>query len=322
MTAPLINAAKTALLDCMDLKTTETALIVTDTDTQTIGQALFEVARDNSKEAVLLVMPTRTVNGQEPPQQVAEMMGRFDLVICPTKMSLTHTDARRNACAKGTRVGTMPGISEDIMIRTMQADYLAIAKRTETLSAILDKTDLVRVTTPAGTDINLPIKNINAISSRGLVLDKGSYGNLPSGESFLMPEEGKANGVFVVDASFASVGKIEHAPIRVEVKDGYAVDISGGPEADKLFSVLEPFGKAGRNVAELGIGTNDAAKITGLILEDEKVMGTVHIALGNNVSMGGTCNVGVHVDGVMLKPTVYMDGKMVMQDGKLLIEIG
>jgi leucyl aminopeptidase (aminopeptidase T) len=84
--------------------------------------------------------------------------------------------------------------------------------------------------------------------------------------------------------------------------------------------MLQPMGKMAFNIAELGIGTNDQAIVTGAILEDEKVMGTVHIALGNNISMGGTCDVGIHLDGVILAPTVSVDGKLIMERGKLKIE--
>jgi leucyl aminopeptidase (aminopeptidase T) len=79
-------------------------------------------------------------------------------------------------------------------------------------------------------------------------------------------------------------------------------------------------GEQGRNLAELGVGTNYMAQITGEILEDEKVAGTVHLALGNNVSMGGTVNVGFHVDGIMTRPTLIVDDTVVLKDGKLLVE--
>ena len=135
-----------------------------------------------------------------------------------------------------------------------------------------------------------------------------------------MPVEGQTNGVFVVDGSFAAVGKIEEKPIRVKVEDGFATKIEGGKEAERLLAMLEFLGKPAFTIAELGIGTNDQAIITGAILEDEKVMGTVHIALGNNISMGGTCNVGIHLDGVILEPTVTVDGVLIMESGKLFIE--
>ena len=313
------QAARTALTTCLGLKGNESLLIVTDDNKLAIGKALYEEGQNLAREALMLVMPPAEVNGQEPPPAVAEMMAVHDVVVCPTTKSVTHTDARRKACKQGARVATMPGITEDIMIRTLKADYNEIARRTLKLSEILDAGRIARVTTSLGTDIVLSIEGIKAISSTGLILEKGQGGNLPSGESFLMPEEGKSNGVFYIDASVATIGKIETQPIKVVVENGYAVSIEGGREAEKLRAALEPFGQAGRTIAELGIGTNHEASITGLILEDEKVMGTIHIAFGNNISMGGTCNVGVHIDGVITRPTVYVDERCIMDEGKLLV---
>ena len=320
MNKELQKSSVIALRDCLNLKENENLLVLTDDRTHTIGEALFSMGKEIGNEAVLVVMPEREVNGQEPPDSIAELMTKFDAVICPTAKSLTHTTARRNACEAGARVGTMPGITEEVMIRTMGADYHQIAERTNKLSKILDPASMVHVTTEAGTDIMIPINGIDAISSTGLVTEKGKFGNLPSGESYLMPEEGKSNGVFVVDASFAGIGKIESQPIRVTVENGYAVKIEGGEEAKRLDEMLKPLGNDAYNIAELGIGTNDQAIVTGMILEDEKVMGTAHIALGNNMSMGGTCNVGIHVDGVFFKPTIKVDNQIIMKDGKFLVD--
>jgi leucyl aminopeptidase (aminopeptidase T) len=317
----LRESAEIALRDCMALKKSETLLIVTDDITYEIGTALFEAGKILAKDGCLLVMPEREVNGQEPPEEIADLMSKYDVVICPTAKSLTHTNARRNACKAGARVGTMPGITKEVMLRTLKADYHKIAARTIRLSKILDDANEVQIVTEKGTDIIIPIKGINAISSTGLVTEKGSYGNLPSGESYLMPVEGQTNGVFVVDGSFAAVGKIVEMPITIKVENGFATKIEGGSEATRLINMLEPMGKMAYNIAELGIGTNDQAIITGAILEDEKVMGTVHIALGNNLSMGGTVDVGIHLDGVILEPTVKIDGNLIMEKGKLKIEV-
>jgi leucyl aminopeptidase (aminopeptidase T) len=213
----------------------------------------------------------------------------------------------------------MPGITEEMMIRTMQADYHSIAERTKKVTAILDQTTLVKVTTPLGTDILLPVEGIKAISSTGLIQVKGAFGNLPSGESYMMPEEGKSEGIIVVDGSFASIGKITDQPIRLTVEKGMVVKIEGGKEADKLITMLKPLAPKSYTVAELGVGTNDQARISGDILEDEKVMGTIHIALGNNMSMGGTCDVAIHVDGIIMHPSVWVDGALLLDCGKLLI---
>jgi leucyl aminopeptidase (aminopeptidase T) len=319
MTA-LKESAEIALRDCMALNESETLLVVSDDKTFEIGTALFEVGKNLAKDSFLMVMTERDVNGQEPPEAISDLMTKYDVVICPTAKSLTHTDARRNACKAGARVGTMPGITNEVMIRTLKANYHKIAERTHRLTGKLDTANKVHISTEKGTDIIIPINGIKAISSTGLVTTKGSYGNLPSGESYLMPVEGKTSGVFVVDGSFAAVGKIEEMPITITAKDGFATRIEGGNEASRLNDMLEPMGHAAYNIAELGIGTNDQAIVTGAILEDEKVMGTVHIALGNNISMGGTCDVGIHLDGVILEPTVTVDGNLIMEKGKLKIE--
>ncbi|MGD9898527.1 MAG: aminopeptidase [Calditrichaceae bacterium] len=312
-------AAKTALETSLALKSTETLLIITDDNKMKIGQALYSIGKNIAKDALLVLMPPADVNGQEPPGPIADLMKKYSVVVCPTTKSLTHTDARRNACKEGARVATMPGITEDCMIRTLKADYNIIAERTLKVSAILDKGQTVRITTPLGTDLTMPISGIKAISSTGLIRDKGQGGNLPSGESFLMPEEGKSNGVLYIDAALAGIGKITSGPVKVTIRDGYAEAIDGGPEAQELFKQLNAFGKPGMNVAELGIGTNHEALITGMILEDEKAMGTIHVAFGNNISMGGTHSVGIHIDGVVTKATVYVDNHEIMKDGRLLI---
>jgi len=315
----LDEAAFIALHDCMAVKKDENVLVLTDDQTLPIGQALFDAGKTLAREILLAIMPVRKVNGEEPPAEIAELMTRYQVVICPSQKSLTHTAARRNACKAGARVGTMPGITEEMMIRTMQADYHTIAERTKKLTTILDQTALVKVTTSLGTDIILPVEGIKAISSTGLLLEKGAFGNLPSGESYMMPEEGKSTGIIVVDGSFAGIGKITDQPIRLIVEKGFVVKIEGGTEAKKLEEMLKPLAPKSYTIAELGIGTNDQARICGNILEDEKVMGTVHIALGNNMSMGGSCDVAIHVDGIIMHPSVWVDGALLLDNGKLLI---
>ncbi|HQU72716.1 MAG: aminopeptidase [Calditrichaeota bacterium] len=316
---PLHNAARTVLMDCMALKNGESVLVVTDPLRRGIGEALREVAAAVAGEVMYMEMNARDVNGAEPPAAVATAMCQVDVVICPTTTSLTHTKARRDACAAGARVGTMPGITEEIMIRTMQADYHAIAERTHRIAAILGKGREAHVTTPAGTDIRLPIGDIHAIPSTGMVTEAGKYGNLPSGEAYLMPREGESEGVIVVDGSLAGIGIITGEPVRIVIKKGMAVAIEGGEQAKKFEQIVNGVGQKARNLAELGVGTNDRAEINGTILEDEKVMGTVHLALGNNMSMGGTCDVGFHVDGVLRHPTLTVDGEIILKDGKMLM---
>jgi len=315
----LDTASKIAIRDCMGAKKNEKILVITDEQKREMGLSLHENAVRMGYFSLLVEMKSGKINGEEPPKEIAELMQKFDVVFCPTAKSLTHTDARRSASANGVRIATFPGITKDVMIRGMNADYKAISKRTIKLQKILVKGKSVRVTAQAGTDISFKITGRKVIPSKGLFHAKGESGNLPTGETFLAPVEGTSNGVFVVDGSMAGLGLIKNANIKIEVEKGYATKISGGTLAKKLKTMLDKVGKEARNIAEFGIGTNDSAKLSGVLLEDEKVMGTIHIALGNNVSMGGSVNVPIHLDGVVKKPTVWMDRKLLMKDGKLLI---
>jgi len=320
MNDELYSASLIAVRDCMGLRKGEKVLVVTDEPLRAIGHALQKAARDLGNEVLLVEMLPRASNGAEPPAEVAALMAGADVVLCPTSKSLTHTEARRSASALGVRVATLPGVTEEIMIRCMNADYERIAERTFRLCALLEKTATIRVSAPAGTEIMLPIGGRKAYASSGLFREKGESGNLPTGEAYLAPLEGGSNGIVVVDGSMAMIGMVKE-PIRIVVRDGYAGEITGGREAEKLVALLEPHGNEARNVAEFGIGTNDRAILSGLILEDEKVMGTIHIAFGDNKSMGGSVRVASHLDGLVREPTVWFDDTMIMERGKFTIEI-
>ncbi len=315
----LDSACVTAIKTCMGAKKHEKVLIITDEIKKEIGYALYVNALRLGHQSLYIEMKSGKVNGEEPPEAIAELMQKFDVVLCPTAKSLTHTNARRAASAKGVRVATFPGITKDVMIRGMNADYNKISKLSIKLKGILEKGSHVRVTSALGTDISFSIKGRTSYASKGLFHAKGESGNLPTGETFLAPIEGTSNGIFIVDGSMAGLGLIKNANISIKVKDGYATEIKGGVLARKLAKQLDDVGKDARNIAEFGIGTNDSAKLSGVLLEDEKVMGTIHIALGNNVSMGGNVNVPIHLDGVIKKPTVYLDDEVLMKEGKLLV---
>lgn len=313
------RACRIALVDCMGLQPGERVAVITDKPCRSIGEALFDTARGLGNDVLLVEIVPRAANGEEPPPAVAELMRQMDVVMCPTSKSLTHTNARRAAKALGVRVATLPGINQDIFVRCMNADYGRIAALTNRLAELMDRTSVIRVTSAAGTDVTLPVRGRKAIASHGLFRNRGEGGNLPTGEAYLAPLEGASQGLVVVDGSMAGIGLVSE-PIVIEVKDGFAASIRGGPEAAALEKLLEACAPLSRNVAEFGIGTNERAIVSGAILEDEKILGTIHIAFGDNVSMGGTVNVRSHLDGIVRAPTVWFDDRMIMKDGKLALE--
>lgn len=314
------NAAKIILTKCLALKKTEKCLIITDENKKLIAKEIFLEALKISKKIDYIEIPVGKINGEEPSKEVTKRMLNYDVIICPTTKSLTHTNARIAASKKGARIVTLPGITEDIMKRCIDVDYKDMKNISTKIGNILDKAKIVRVTTKIGTDITINIKGVKSHGKKGGdFTNKCDYGNLPEGETFLCPNKIGTNGVYVVDASQAGVGKLKK-PIKITVKDGFAVNFEGGKESKKLSEILKSIGdKNAYNVAEFGIGTNKKAIITGIVLEDEKVFGSCHIALGKDDSFGGKINVPIHVDGVMNKPTIIVDNKTIMKDGKLLI---
>jgi leucyl aminopeptidase (aminopeptidase T) len=312
----LLRAARTAVNNCLAIKKGELVLVITDEPLRKIGYAFWEAAKEAGSEAMLLEILPRSTNGEEPPDAVAKLMKDFDVLIIPTSKSMSHTRARREACEAGGRCVTLPGILEDTMIRTLNADYNEIAQRSIKVAEMVNQGKTAKVTTPAGTDITIEIEGRECHADTGLVHKPGEFSNLPAGEAYIAPVEGTANGVIVVDG--AMVGKVKK-PIKIVVKNGLATEISGDQSARELEKLIEPFGEPGRNVAELGIGTNHKAEIVGSVLEDEKVLGTVHMALGDNQSMGGNVSVPSHLDGILLKPTLWIDDTIIMKDGVLKI---
>lgn len=318
MNKELYKSSLIALRDYLGLQKNETLLVITDEVEKQIGMTLFEAGKQLCKESILVEMKSRERNGEEPPEQIAELMKKFDVVICPTYRSLTHTNARREAVKVGVRVATMPGITRSTMIRCLSADARKVVELTESVKNALENRKEIHILSKNGTNLKMNIDGRKILPSTGVLRNKSESGNLPSGEVYLAPLEGTTNGVIVFDGSIAGIGILKN-PVKVIVKDGYAEKFIGKGEAKKLAQMLDKVGRDARAIAEFGIGTNYKAKITGHILEDEKVLGTVHIAFGNNLSMGGVIDVPIHIDGLIKKPTVLVDDVVIMDNGVLLI---
>ncbi|MDP9067547.1 MAG: aminopeptidase [Actinomycetota bacterium] len=311
------GAIDSVLVDCLGLKSAESLLVLTDPKRRPIAESLVARARDLGAETVLMEMSERETNGSEPPPAAAAAMLACDVCIVPTTKSASHTAARKEANARGVRVATMPQITEDMLHRTMAADYKEVQRRSAVLAEALSDGSEVRITSAEGTDVTMSIEGRDGIADDGNLTAPGSFGNLPAGEGFIAPVEGRTQGTIAFDGSVWPIGLLEE-PFFVRIEGGYAVDFSG-PRAEEWLNTMQPHGPEALAVAELGIGTNDAARLTGNVLEDEKIMGTIHVAFGDNHTFGGTVRVSSHQDGIVMRPTLTIDGKPYVENGRLLV---
>lgn len=309
-----IEACKNILIRCMGLREGESTLVVTDTEREEIGRAIFEAALSLGSDATMMVMSPRAVNGEEPPAPVAAAMAAANVVLCPTTKSLTHTQARKAAAAAGARIATMPGVTMDMLHEgAMTADYEQVSALTMRVAELVDTASTARISYK-GHDLTMSLAGRKAIPSTGRFLSPGESGNLPSGEAYVAPVEGTAEGELYVDGSVAGFGKL-NGPLLVRIKGGRAVAFEGVDAAPIEAMLKTP---ESRNVAELGIGTNDKARLTGIILEDEKIYGTVHVAFGDNSTFGGTVRAGIHIDAILLAPDLYLDDVLVVHGGGVI----
>lgn len=307
---------QTIVRDCLGTKKGERAIVVCDAPKRKIGADLFDALVAAGAEASLFEIIPRKQHAEEPPKYVADLLKTADIFLIPTSKSMTHTQARKAAIAKGARGATLPDVTEEMIAGPMLVDHKEIAKRNDKLLRLLRDARRIHVTTKKGTDIEIITEGRAFLADSGVLIKPGSFSNLPAGEVYAAPCEGKSSGRVVFDASFSGIGKLS-APIIIEVEHGRAAKIKG--DGGRLSKMLDNAGPLGRNLAELGIGTNNKARITGFVLEDEKVMGTIHLAFGDNSNFGGKVKVDVHLDGLVLKPTVIADSRIIIKDGHLSI---
>ncbi len=309
----LREGARTVVNQCLDVQDDEYVVVVNDGNDPNIIDALLKVL-DGAAEYQYMEYEPGDRDGEEPPERVADELREADVFIAPTQKSISHTRARRAATEAGARGATMPGMTAEIWTTSLLADYEEVAQRCKAVHELLSSTDTVRVETPSGTDLELDVVPDYYREDAGIIREPGQFGNLPAGETFGAPVN--ASGTLVIDHfPFAPAGT------RVEIEDNRAVSVEHpeqeGSELSEAFEEVD----GARNVAELGVGTNPEAELIGRTLQDEKVLGTVHVAFGDNSSMvpendGNRVEADVHWDAVCEDPTVLFDGEKIIDEGE------
>lgn len=313
----LERAVHAVIHDCMGVKEGEEVLVITNPSTLGMGERLRAEASRAGADGVLALMADRPTDGSEPPAAIAAAMAKANVVLAPTVKSLSHTAARREANEAGVRVATLPQVTEENLARVMSADMGALRARCKAVADILDAGSEAHITCANGSDLRLSLEGRTGLPDDGNLRDPGAFGNLPCGEGFISPLEGATEGTLVVDGTITILG-IPDEPTTLTVEAGHLRDATGDA-GRRLMEALTAHGEGGTNVAELGIGTNEKAILTGNLIEDEKILGTAHVAFGANAAIGGTVQVPIHIDCVVMRPDVAIDGEPLIREGELLV---
>lgn len=292
-----------------------------------LARMVAEIARESYPQCrvELYIYPAIGQHGAEPGEEVATKMAQTDVVIAITTYSLSHTDARQQACQAGARVASMPTFEPQMFYPggPMAVDYKQVAQDTKIIAHLLTTARKAIVRSREGTNLSFSLAGRPGQVDDGVYTTKGVWGNLPGGEAYIVPVEGTAEGQVVVPKG-GGVDITEEMTFIFQ--GGWVREIRGGGKGGDKFRRLMQFDsdaeqhRLRRNLAELGIGTNPNAKSPLNLLEAEKIKGTVHIAVGDNAHMGGQISCDLHEDFVLPQPDLILDDKLVIEAGQWIFK--
>jgi len=314
---------------CMGVQSGEKVLIAVDEPLSYVRDALqAEAIKAKPAELWTYTVPDTVRPLSEYPPRFREMIREVDVAIRflatvdPVKEGSIHLPILAAVRESKVRYGFGSFIDQGILENELSADYHAIADLTLALLGWLDGRSSVHITTPLGTDLRLSVAGRTWHPDTGILRDQGVFGNLPAGEVYVAPVEDSAEGTLVVDKSLPGLPLSE--PVQLVFEKGRVVHIEGGVGAAHLQELIaeaerKPNGEWSRVIGELGIGTNPRARLQGNLMTDEKVAGTIHVAIGRNTFFGGENPAPIHEDGVVGQPTMRVDGELLIDGGQYLL---
>lgn len=305
----------------LNLKGVKEVAILTDTEIEPeIPEALAAAAYQLGLEPTVITIVKRAVHGMEPTNIMAKALLGSDLMLFATSTGMAHTNAVREASKIGAKYIGMPHITVDLLCRgAATADYVEVQRITREVAEILAGGKRVRITSRAGTDVTMKIEGRRCHQLAG-VWKPGSVACFPDGEVALAPLESTARGKIVVDSSMHQIGMLKDAIVWT-VEEGRVIKIEGKTEAAILESILQKRGDQNSwCIGELAVGTNPQARKSSNVSEDKKRLGSIHIALGDNATLGGKIRSSTHLDGVIEMPTLFVDDRLLISEGGLQIK--
>lgn len=312
-------------VDCLALRSGERLLVIVDDPLVEAGLAVADAACAVGAAATVTVLPVGSRPLAPPADPILAQIPETDAVLLwLQRMWTEEVEWRRSIydrCAEtGARVAFGGAMDAGILEHEMSADYAAIRTRTRAFADALAPAREIRVTGASGTDLTVSVAGREWKLDDGLVDRPGQFANLPAGEVFIAPLETEANGLLVVDASL-SLGDpaltMVDEPVRITFERGRVTAVEGGRSAAAFRELIRQPGAD--VIAELGIGTNERARIQGNVMTDEKALGSIHVAVGYNLgSYGGVNDSPVHCDCCVADADVYADGRLLIEKGTLI----
>ena len=316
----MMRTARMLVEHCVALRPGENVLVIGDTETVPLAEVLTEAAREAGTDAIMAIMAPRAQHGNDPPPVLAAAMLSADVMLMAVKHSITHTTARKQASARGARAAILRSATVESMTQgAATADYPMIRRLTREIADRFSKGSEVHVTSPEGTDLTLRIEGRSALALDGFATEPGTFTPFPTGEAAIVPLEGTAEGVLVFDHAIDNVGVLD-APIRCVVRKGHIVEVEGGRSAE-VFRRLIATDEHASNIAEFAIGTNPKSRLHGNMAEDKVLLGVVHIGIGDSHTIGGLIESKIHVDAIILNPTVEIDGQRIVEGRRMLVSV-
>lgn len=311
----MFSAANKAMLEVYEVSEKDKVLILTDVHSRTIANAFRDACAKIGCEEETYNIDESKRPLKEPPEELLKKLPGKSVVLnilkaFPEEISFRIKWIFKVEEGRYRKLGHMPGITEDMMLRSVDVDYNQMKSTADSLLDALNNVDKIHITTDEGTDLILGVKDRPFVGDVGV--KQSLECNLPCGEVFCAPLETEADGVILFNASIGDIGLLED-PLKVHLVKGKITKLeSDDKELMKRISELQGVDEDSKVIGELGIGVNPGAVITGNMLEDEKTLGTAHIAFGNNEDFpgGGKNKSKIHRDYLFYRPTIevtYLD---------------
>lgn len=322
--AEFIQTVDHLVAQCGSLRKGERVTIVADESTIEIARLFASRSEQITEDVQLRSIPMASMHGQEPPVGVAEEMRNADLIFGLTRFSMAHTRARNEACNMGARYLSLPEYSYNLLRDpAVMTDYRGRAPVVRSFADAFTAGLSVRVTSELGTDIAIDIAGRTGNYCPGFVQGPGELGSPPDIEANVSPLETGSDGVVIVDGSIpcAEIGLLQ-SPVELRVRNGRIVrfDSEDRDIVNKLEHLFERVGSEKAYIlAECGVGLNEAAKLTGVMLTDEGASGCMHFGFGSNATVGGLNEVGFHLDFVFRSPDLFIDERQMLSKGAVCL---